>query len=145
MTKPRLAYVVCDARRTVSRRAQVGGETLAVVGKVRALADAKDPVLKLSVRENVFRSQPAPIPVTRQLPENHRAFPEKGDVLGTHRAPVGQTGRSSRWSNDHPGSAGKPHVGRRARGNVVQHGWHTEVLDLMSDVIQELEHLAKLA
>ena len=120
MTKPRLAYVVWDARRTVSHRAKDGGETIAKHWEVRAPANAKNPVLKLSVRENVFGSQPAPNPVTRQLPRNHLTFPAEGDVPGTHRVQVGQTGRSSRWSNDHPGSMGKPCTGRRARDIAVQ-------------------------
>ena len=71
MTKSRLAYVVWDARRTVNRRANVGDETLAKLRKVRVPANAKNPVLKLPVRENVFGSQPIPHPGTRQLPRNH--------------------------------------------------------------------------
>src|SRR6266508_2968647 len=120
MTKPGLAYVICDARRTVIRRANDGGETGAKVRKVCASVQAKDPVLKLSVRENGFGNQPAPNPVTRQLPGNHPTFPAMGDVLGTQGDRVGQTGRSSRWGNDHPGNAGKPRARRRARGIVVQ-------------------------
>jgi hypothetical protein len=54
MTKPGLAYVVWDARRTVSRLAKVGGETIAKLWKVQTPACVKNPVLKLSVRENVF-------------------------------------------------------------------------------------------
>lgn len=122
MTKSGLAYVVWDARRTVSRRANVGGETVAKLWKVQTPACVKNPVLKLSVRENVFGSQPAPNPVTRQLPRNHLTFPAKGDVSGTQRVQVGQTGRSSRWSNVHPGRMGKPYTGRRARDIAVQNG-----------------------
>ena len=33
---------------------------------------------------------------------------------------MGQTGRSSRWSNAHPGNMGKPCTGRRARDIAVQ-------------------------
>jgi len=48
-------------------------------------ANTKNPVLKLPVRENVFRSQPNPIPVTRQLPRNHLSLPAREDVLGTQQ------------------------------------------------------------
>ena len=50
----------------------------------------------------------------------------------------------SRWVHVHPGRTGKPFTGRRVRGIVVQSRKHTEVLDLMVDVIQELGHLKKL-
>jgi hypothetical protein len=42
-----------------------------MLGRFERLDDVKNPTLKLSIRENVFGSQPDPIPVTRQLPENH--------------------------------------------------------------------------
>jgi hypothetical protein len=45
-----------------------------MIGRLERLEDVKNPALKLSIRENVFGSQPDPIPVTRQLPENHLAF-----------------------------------------------------------------------
>jgi len=108
VTKSRLAYVVCDARRTVNRRANVGDETLAKVGKVRVPVHTKSPVLKLPVRENAFGSQSDPHPVTRQLPRNHLSLPAKGRRAWDATGEVGQTGRSSRWSNAHPGSTGKP-------------------------------------
>ena len=82
MTKPWLAYVICDARRTVTRRANVGGQTGAKVRKVLASVMAKNPVFKLPVRENVFGNQPAPNPVTRQLPGNHLIHSIRRDALG---------------------------------------------------------------
>ena len=38
---------------------------------------------------------------------------------------MGQTGRSSRWSNVHPGSTGKPCAGRRTRDQALENvpGW----------------------
>ena len=122
--------MVCDARRTVSHLAQVGGGTLANVGKVRALAHAKDPVLKLSVRENVFGSQPAPIPVTRQLPENHLTFPVRGTCLGCngHRwdrlaiVVGGVTTTQGVWESHTKGEG--PEIQPSSRAN------YTEVLDL---------------
>ena len=79
------------------------------------LADTKNPVLKLPVRENVFGSQPNPIPVTRQLPRNHLSLPVKGRRAWDATGQMGQTGRSSRWSYVHSGNMGKPCAGRRAR------------------------------
>jgi hypothetical protein len=122
VTKARLAYMVCDARRTVNRRAKVGDETLANVRKVRVPACTKDPVLKLTVCENAFGSQPDPHPVTRQLPRNHLSLPVKGRRAWDATGQVGQTGRSSRWRTVHSGSMGKPCAGRRARDIAVQCG-----------------------
>ena len=124
VTKARLAYMVCDARRTVNRRAKVGDETLANVRKVRVPACTKDPVLKLTVCENAFGSQPDPHPVTRQLPRNHLSLPVKGRRAWDATGEVGQTGRSSRWSNAHPGNTGKPCTeakGQRHSRPVRQH------------------------
>ena len=108
VTKTRLAYMVCDARRTVNRRAQYGDETLAKVRKVRVPVCTKNPVLKLPVRENAFGSHPSFHPVTRQLPRNHLSLPVKGRRAWDATGQVGQTGRSSRWRTAHPGSTGKP-------------------------------------
>ena len=55
------------------------------LGRFQCLQIMKNPVLKLPVRENVFGSQPNPIPVTRQLPRNHLSLPAREDVLGTQR------------------------------------------------------------
>lgn len=58
MTKPGLTYVAYDVRRAVTwvvspPRKPCGNK------KVQAPVSAKNPVLKLSIRENVFGSQPA--------------------------------------------------------------------------------------
>ena len=50
------------------------------VRKVPVPANMKNPVLRLPVRENVFGSQPHPIPVTRQLPRNHLSLPVSGQT-----------------------------------------------------------------
>ena len=55
------------------------------LGRFQCLQIMKNPVLKLPVRENVFGSQPNPVPVTRQLPRNHLSLPAREDVLGTQR------------------------------------------------------------
>src|SRR4029450_13858043 len=44
-----------------------------------------------------------------------------------------------------PGRVGKPHTGPRARAIAVQVKEHTEVIDLMCDVIVQLGHLRTLA
>jgi hypothetical protein len=63
-------------------------------------------------------------PTPSQSPDNYRgttlALLFGGGWLGQYRDKVGQTGRSSRWSNVHPGSVGKPRAGRRARGIAVK-------------------------
>ena len=87
----------------------------------RRLTEVEGPVLKPPIRGNVFRSQPDPISVTRQLPGNHVASPATaGRLAWAVPGHVGQTGRSSRWSHDHPGRAGKPRTGQRARGITVR-------------------------
>jgi len=89
----------------------------------RRLTPVEGPVLKPPIRGNVFRSQPDPISVTRQLPGNHVASPATaGRLAWAVPGHVGQTGRSSRWSHNHPGRAGKPRTGRRARGITVRGG-----------------------
>ena len=122
VTKSGLAYMVCDARRTVNRRAKVGDETLANVRKAGVPVHTKSPVLKLAVRENAFGSHPIPHPVTRQLPRNHLSLPAKGRRAWDATGQMGQTGCSSRWSNALPGNTGKPCTRRRTRDIAVQCG-----------------------
>jgi hypothetical protein len=120
MTKSRLAYVVCDARRTVNREQNLTMKPEQRLGRFQCLQIMKNPVLRLPVRENVFGSQPHPIPVTRQLPRNHPSLPVQGRRAWGATGRVRQTGRSSRWSDVHLGNTGKPCTGRRTRDIAIQ-------------------------
>ena len=85
--------MVCDARRTVNRRAKVGDETLANVRKVRVPVHTKNPVLKLAVRENAFGSQPAP-------PSSNQTATEEPPVLARERETC--LGRNGTGGTDWP-------------------------------------------
>ena len=111
------------------------------LGRFQCLQIMKNPVLKLPVRENVFGSQPNPVPVTRQLPRNHLSLPAREDVLGTQR---------DRWDRLVVVVGGVTST-QGARESRVQgeepETWpfkattHTEVLDLYVGWCWQLEHL----
>jgi hypothetical protein len=93
----------------------------------------------------VFRSQPTPIPVTRQLPRNHRPLSTPGDALGRNGVCWGRlaivvggvTSTQGVWKSHTQGKGPEPSPSRNR--------FHTEVLDLMRDVTLELGHLRQLA
>src|SRR5215470_10238834 len=85
------------------------------------------------------------MPLTRQLPGNHRTLPKRGDALGRNGlrwdglAVVvgGVTSIQGVWESHTQGKGPEP--------SSFRIGPHTEELDLMRDVISELGHLQDLA